>query len=252
MKILTKDKSVKMSSMTATHILIVEDEPMIAEAVLYALGTDGFTATWVDTGQAALSALNDSDKAPFDLIVMDVGLPDINGFELFRQVSQTHDLPVIFLTARAGEVDRVVGLELGADDYIAKPFSPRELCARVRTVLRRLQKAQTATLNPAAPVLAASSPFVVDDARKTIHYCNQKLTLSRTEYRLLEILIASPGHVFTRDALMQQAWEHPEVSADRTVDSHIKMLRNQLRQIKPDDEPIITHRGIGYALKEWA
>lgn len=241
--------------MAATHILIVEDEPMIAEAVLYALNTDGFSATWVDTGQAALTALNHSDKPPFDLIVMDVGLPDINGFELFRQVSQTRDLPVIFLTARAGEVDRVVGLELGADDYIAKPFSPRELCARVRTVLRRLQKGQTATANLVnsnqAKSAATKTPFVVDDTRKTIHYYNQKLTLSRTEYRLLQILIESPGRVFNRASLMQQAWEHPDVSLDRTVDSHIKLLRNQLRQITPDDEPIITHRGIGYALKEW-
>ena len=241
--------------MAATHILIVEDEPMIAEAVLYALNTDGFSVTWVDTGQAALTALNHSDKPPFDLIVMDVGLPDINGFELFRQVSQTRDLPVIFLTARAGEVDRVVGLELGADDYIAKPFSPRELCARVRTVLRRLQKGQTATANLVnsnqAKSAATKTPFVVDDTRKTIHYYNQKLTLSRTEYRLLQILIESPGRVFNRASLMQQAWEHPDVSLDRTVDSHIKLLRNQLRQITPDDEPIITHRGIGYALKEW-
>lgn len=242
--------------MVATHILIVEDEPMIAEAVLYALNTDGFSTTWVDTGQAALDALNKTQSPSFDLIVMDVGLPDINGFELFRQVNQTHDLPVIFLTARAGEVDRVVGLELGADDYIAKPFSPRELCARVRTVLRRLQKSQTATASlvnvKQAKSVATKTPFVVDDARKTIHYCNQKLTLSRTEYRLLQILIESPGRVFTREALMQQAWEHPDVSLDRTVDSHIKLLRNQLRQIAPNDEPIITHRGIGYTLKEWS
>jgi two-component system, OmpR family, catabolic regulation response regulator CreB len=241
--------------MVTAHILIVEDEPMIAEAVLYALNTDGFSTTWAETGQAALDALNKPQSTPFDLIVMDVGLPDINGFELFRQVSQTHDLPVIFLTARTGEIDRVVGLELGADDYIAKPFSPRELCARVRTVLRRLQKAQTATAKlvgaEQAKSIATNSPFVVDDSRKTIHYCNQKLTLSRTEYRLLQMLIESPGRVFTREALMQQAWEHPDVSLDRTVDSHIKLLRNQLRIIAPNDEPIITHRGIGYALKEW-
>jgi two-component system, OmpR family, catabolic regulation response regulator CreB len=241
--------------MVTAHILIVEDEPMIAEAVLYALNTDGFSTTWAETGQAALDTLNKPQSTPFDLIVMDVGLPDINGFELFRQVSQTHDLPVIFLTARTGEIDRVVGLELGADDYIAKPFSPRELCARVRTVLRRLQKAQTATAKlvgaEQAKSITTNSPFMVDDARKTIHYCNQKLTLSRTEYRLLQMLIESPGRVFTREALMQQAWEHPDVSLDRTVDSHIKLLRNQLRQIGPNDEPIITHRGIGYALKEW-
>ncbi len=233
------------------RILIIEDEPMIAEAVLYALNTEGFDAHWSATGAAGLQALQDK---PFDLIVMDVGLPDINGFELFRQVSQSYDLPVIFLTARASEIDRVVGLELGADDYMAKPFSPRELCARVRTVLRRLQRSQAngAAVTPNTNNSNINSPFSIDDGRKTIRYFNQTLDLSRTEYRLLQTLIQRPGHVFTREALMQQAWDHPDVSLDRTVDSHIKQLRNQLNKIAPNEEAIITHRSVGYALKEWS
>jgi two-component system catabolic regulation response regulator CreB len=229
-----------------TSILIIEDEPLIAEAVLYALNTDGFATEWATTGQAGLHALQNN---LFDLIVMDVGLPDINGFELFRQVSANWSLPVIFLTARAGEIDRVVGLELGADDYIAKPFSPRELCARIRTVLRRVQRSQ---IPIESPVTAAStvSSLVIDDVRKTITYFNKSLDLSRIEYKLLQTLLKQAGRVFSRDELMQHAWDYPDVSLDRTVDSHIKLLRHKLRAIAPDAEPIITHRGLGYSLKE--
>lgn len=229
----------------AANILIIEDEPLIAEAVLYALNTDGFSAEWAATGQAGLLALQNKS---FDLIVMDVGLPDINGFELFRQVSATWSLPVIFLTARSGEIDRVVGLELGADDYIAKPFSPRELCARIRTVLRRIQRSQAPSESTVAVV--STSPFTIDDVRKTITYFNTPLDLSRIEYKLLQTLLNQAGRVFSRDELMQHAWDYPDVSMDRTVDSHVKLLRNKLRAINPDAEPIVTHRGLGYALKE--
>ena len=229
----------------AANILIIEDEPLIAEAVLYALNTDGFSTEWAATGQAGLLALQNKS---FDLIVMDVGLPDINGFELFRQVSATWSLPVIFLTARSGEIDRVVGLELGADDYIAKPFSPRELCARIRTVLRRIQRSQAPSESAVAVV--STSPFTIDDVRKTITYFNTPLDLSRIEYKLLQTLLNQAGRVFSRDELMQHAWDYPDVSMDRTVDSHVKLLRNKLRAINPDAEPIVTHRGLGYALKE--
>jgi two-component system catabolic regulation response regulator CreB len=177
--------------------------------------------------------------------VLDVGLPDINGFELFKQLQQVdRGLPAIFLTARAGEIDRVVGLELGADDYIAKPFSPRELAARVRTVLRRVHR------SPAAPARSAAGPFDVDDARKTIRFRGRALDLSRTEYRLLKVLIERPGRVFSRDELMERAWDDPGSAFDRTVDAHVKMLRAKLREVAPDDDPIVTHRGLGYSLRE--
>lgn len=220
-------------------ILVVEDEPAIAEATMYALSTEGFEAVWAATGQTALSLLAERE---FDLAVLDIGLPDINGFDLFRQIGQR--LPVIFLTARASEIDRIVGLELGADDYMTKPFSPRELCARVRTVLRRLQKQQ------AAPVAQNDQAFAVDEERKRICYCGQTLELSRTEYRLLKTLINKPGRVFSREELMDKAWEHPDVSLERTVDTHIKMVRAKLRNIQPEPDPIITHRGLGYSLRE--
>jgi two-component system catabolic regulation response regulator CreB len=224
------------------RILVIEDEPAIAETTTYALSTEGFETVWAATGQAALDFLQHQH---FDLAVMDVGLPDINGFDLFRQIGQ--QLPVIFLTARSSEIDRIVGLELGADDYIAKPFSPRELCARVRTVLRRLHKQQTAQIRQAK---AFASTFHTDEARKRISYLGVGLELSRTEYRLLKVLVDKPGRVFSREELMDKAWAHPEVSLERTVDAHIKMIRAKLRAIRPEPDPIITHRGLGYALRE--
>ncbi len=227
----------------AQRILVIEDEPAIAETTLYALGTEGFEAVWAATGQAALAMLQ---SQRFDLAVLDVGLPDVNGFDLFRQIGP--QLPVIFLTARSGEIDRIVGLELGADDYVAKPFSPRELCARVRTVLRRVNKPQAVSLTPTASPL--SRVFQVDEERKRICFLGVALELSRTEYRLLKVLVGKPGRVFTREELMDKAWEHPEVSLERTVDAHIKMLRAKLRAVQAGPDPIITHRGLGYSLRE--
>lgn len=228
----------------AQRILVIEDEPAIAETTTYALSTDGFEPTWVSTGQAALDLL---EEQHFDLALLDVGLPDINGFDVFRQIR--HQLPVIFLTARSGEIDRIVGLELGADDYIAKPFSPRELCARVRTVLRRLQKQQVQSRS-AQPLPATTKTFMIDEERKQIRYHGVALELSRTEYRLLKVLLERPGRVFSREELMDKAWEHPDVSLERTVDAHVKLIRSKLRAVQAEPDPIITHRGLGYSLKE--
>jgi len=223
-------------------ILLVEDEPAIADTVVYALATDGFAPHWSASGEAALAA---AAEQSFALAIVDIGLPDINGFELFRRLHAAHpELPVIFLTARSGEIDRVVGLELGADDYVAKPFSPRELVARVRTVLRRAQRAVPAAV-PATP-----TGFAVDDERKQIRYRGALLDLSRIEYRLLKVLVERPGRVFSRDELMHRAWDDPAASFDRTVDAHVKTLRAKLRAVAPDEDPIVTHRGMGYSLRE--
>jgi two-component system catabolic regulation response regulator CreB len=225
------------------RILVVEDEPAIADTIVYALSTDGFDPLWCASGAAARQGLADAGAA---LAILDVGLPDINGFELFKQLTQAQpSLPVIFLTARASEIDRVVGLELGADDYVAKPFSPRELVARVRTVLRRTQRAASA---PAAPTVAHG--FAVDDERKQIRWNGRPLELSRIEYRLLKVLVERPGRVFSRDELMQRAWDDPAAAFDRTVDAHVKMLRAKLREIDAAADPIVTHRGLGYSLRE--
>ncbi len=232
--------------MARPQILIVEDEPGIADTLSYALRTEGFEPLCCATGEAALQQLAAGTPA---LVILDVGLPDINGFELFKRIRERADIPVVFLTARSDEIDRVVGLELGADDYVAKPFSPRELVARVRTVLRR--SARAVAPPPAPPAAAAPpSPIEVDDGRRRIRFYGKPLELSRYEYGLLKTLAARPGHVYSRDALLEMVWDEPDASFDRTVDAHVKTLRAKLKAVAPTLEPIRTLRGSGYALAE--
>jgi len=225
-------------------ILIVEDEPGIADTLQYALRTEGFEPTWCASAETALAALAQRTPA---LVILDVGLPDMSGFELFKRLRAQIDVPVVFLTARGDEIDRVVGLELGADDYVAKPFSPRELVARVRSVLRRSNK--TATAVP-TPVLATHNVFELDDGKRQIRFYGRALELSRYEYGLLRTLVRRPGHVYTRDALLELVWDGASESLDRTVDAHVKTVRAKLKAVAPTLEPIRTHRGVGYALAE--
>ncbi len=242
-------------------VLIVEDEPGIADTLQYALRTDGFEPAWCATGEEALAhARND----PPALVILDVGLPDASGFEIFKRLRATSDVPVVFLTARSDEIDRVVGLELGADDYVAKPFSPRELVARVRGVLRRSARstvpasgAATGLPEPVAPASAASvpasapaGPIEVDEGRMRIRYYGRPLELSRYEFGLLKTLASRPGHVFSRDALLERVWGNDTESMDRTVDAHVKTVRAKMKAIAPQQEPIRTLRGSGYALAE--
>ena len=223
------------------RILVVEDEPAIADTIVYALATDGFEPDWCGTGADALNSVRQRGPA---LAILDIGLPDTSGFDLFRQLRELDPaLPAIFLTARSSEVDRVVGLELGADDYMAKPFSPRELVARVRSVLRRTQRAA-----PSSP--ATAGVFSIDDEKKSIRFRGRPLELSRTEYRLLKVLVERPGRVFSRDELMERAWDDPAAAFDRTVDAHVKALRAKLREVDATVDPISTHRGMGYSLRE--
>ncbi|MBK8477609.1 MAG: response regulator [Opitutaceae bacterium] len=250
-------------------ILVVDDERAIADTVVYALRTEGFVPQWCATAGAAREALAAALPA---LVVLDVGLPDANGFDLCRELRAKYpDLPVIFLTARSEVIDRVVGLEIGGDDYLAKPFSPRELTARVKAVLRRRgpvappptpDKGACIVPNPegptgagsgggAAPVPAAAV-WSVDEARCRIVYRGVALDLTATEFRLLRALVAHPGRVYTRDQLMNAAWPDPGSSTDRTVDAHVKTLRAKLRLAAPAADPIQTHRGLGYSLREEA
>lgn len=228
-----------MTTVAAFRILVVEDEPSIAENVVYALETEGLTAVAVSTGTEARERLVSS---AFDLIVLDISLPDDNGLELCRWLRSRSSVPVIFVTARSSEIDRIVGLEIGGDDYVVKPFSPRELAARVKAVLRRTSPPQS----PSRP----SPPFEIDEARLRISYFGEPLDLTRYEFRILAILARRPGQVFSREKLMELAWEEPEASFDRTVDAHIKSLRGKLRARRPGVDPIVTHRGSGYALKD--
>ncbi len=218
-------------------ILIVEDELAIADSIAYALRTDGFTPLHVTLGQQALEAMR-VPEAP-SLIVLDVGLPDMNGFEVCRLLRQFSNVPVIFLTARSDEIDRIVGLEIGADDYVTKPFSPRELVARIRVVLRRLAP---------APAPKAALRFELRAAEARIVYCGQALDLTRYEYLLLKALLERPGHVLSRAQLMDRVWADAPDTLDRTVDAHVKSLRAKLRLVDAADDPIQTHRGLGYSL----
>ena len=222
-----------------SRILIVDDEPAILDNIQYVLEAEGLETVRLSEGLAVEPLLS---KERIDLILLDIGLPDISGLELCREIRKSHSTPIIFLTARTGEIDRVVGLELGGDDYISKPFSPRELSARVKAVLRRAH----APAPPAVPHAA----FEVNESRRQISYHGRTLELSRYEYEILSTFIRRPGHVFTRDQLRSQVWEQPESSLERSVDAHIKNLRAKLKAIRPDGDPIVTHRGIGYSLDE--
>jgi two-component system catabolic regulation response regulator CreB len=220
------------------RILVVEDEVTIADAVLYALRAEGLGVEHCLLGQPALDLLRKQD---FDVLILDVGLPDITGFELCRQLRAFSDVPVIFLTARGSEIDRVVGLELGADDYVVKPFSPRELVARVRARLRR----------GAAPAQGwrQAGAFAIDSSGQRIRYQGQLLELTRYEYRLLKALVDRKGAILSREQLMEDVWRDAPDTVDRTVDTHVKTLRAKLRALSPGEDPIQTHRGLGYSIK---
>jgi two-component system catabolic regulation response regulator CreB len=225
------------------RILLVEDEPGIADTLRYVLSTDGFEPVWCRT---AAEALQTFALAPPALAVLDVGLPDMHGFELFKRLQALPGgpaVPMLFLTARSDEIDRVVGLELGAHDYIAKPFSPRELVARVRGIVRRS--------TPVAALVAGPAPvFTLDAARHQIRFYGQLLELSRYEYGMLCLLLQRPGRVLSREDFLNKVWDEATDSLDRTVDAHIKTLRAKLKAIAPTAEPIRTLRGTGYALNE--
>jgi two-component system catabolic regulation response regulator CreB len=183
---------------------------------------------------------------PPDLVILDIGLPDSNGFEICASIRGSTEIPILILTARSDEVDRIVGLELGADDYVVKPFSPREVTARVRAILRRAGSPPARDDSVEVPDI----PFSIDRDRYIIHYFDEPLTLSRYEFRILEVLIGHPGRVYSRAMLMDQAWEDPGSSTERTVDAHIKSIRARLRAVRDDCEAIVTHRGLGYSLRE--
>lgn len=219
-------------------ILIVEDEGAIADSIAYALRTEGFEPRHVGLGAEALAIVRSARETQPSLIVLDIGLPDMNGFEVCRQLRQSCDIPVLFLTARGDEIDRVVGLEIGGDDYVTKPFSPRELVARIRVILRR----------SASVTVPLISRFELREEEARIHFCGQQLDLTRYEYQLLKTLITHPGHVLSRAQLMDAVWRDAPDTMERTVDAHIKSVRAKLRLIDASDDSIQTHRAMGYSL----
>ena len=223
------------------HILLLEDDPAIAKTVVYAFERAGLRVTHC---LLVADALRQLKTAPPDALVLDIGLPDGSGLDVCRQVrasaTQRH-LPVLVLSAQGEEIDRVVGLELGADDYVTKPFSPRELVARVRGLLRRV----SAQASPAPP---APTGFTLDLDGQRATWQGQALPLTRRELGLLAELLRQPGRIRSRDALLSAVWGNDSESSDRTVDTHIKTLRAKLQQITPSLDPIATHRGLGYSI----
>lgn len=222
-------------------LLLVEDDPAIADATMIALRAEGFEVIHAGLAGDALARLREGG---IDLVLLDVGLPDLSGFEACRRLRAWSAVPVVFLTARNDEVDRVLGLELGADDYIAKPFSPRELVARVRARLRRHPAADRSADDAAN----THGRFDHDPEARRIRCDGALLDLTRYEYALLAELLRRPGAILSRAQLLDRAWTDALDSGERTVDTHVKTLRAKLRAATGGIDPIRTHRGIGYSL----
>jgi two-component system, OmpR family, response regulator len=220
--------------MTAT-LLIVDDDPQIRDVLRIALGTAGFRLTEAADGALALRSVA---QTPPDLIILDVGLPEMDGFEVCRRIRRTSAVPILFLTAQDDEIDRVVGLELGADDYVTKPFSPRELVARVRAILKRAQGPQAQGQAIARGVLS------VDRTRHLATVRGEPVALTAREMELLARLMARPDHVMPRPQLVDAIWGHNVNVSDRTVDSHLRNLRAKLAEAGCPDA-IDTLHGVG-------
>ena len=224
------------------RILLIDDEQHIADVVVYILEEHGFTCDVAldgDTGLARFIA------HPPDLVLLDLKLPGLSGLDLFRSLRQRRpDIPVIMLTSLSEETDRILGLELGADDYVTKPFSARELAARVRAVLRR-----AGPRHPDASETLRHGPLVLDAVAFEVRYCDQHIEVTRPEFRLLRELVRHPARVFTRDALLDRIYEDGHAVTDRTIDTYVKRLRKKLAAARADLDPIQTVYGMGYKLR---
>lgn len=251
------------------HILLVEDDPAIATSLKITFKRENWQLTWLDNATDVLSTLKslsnqnteDSVNLVPSAIILDVGLPDGDGLSLCQQIRHSgnighlKDLPILFLTARSEEVDRILGLEMGGDDYCAKPFSPRELVARIKAIWRRQAiNSPTITTKNAVDEHAEqlfeleSGTWEYQTQNYQLYWQSQKLELSNTERKLLLYLLNNPQQVFSRTQLLGAISEHPDHRLARTIDSHIKSIRKQLASINPSLEVIYTHRGIGYGL----
>ena len=225
-----------------TAVLIVDDEPAIRESLAFALKRDGLGVVEAASLKEARSATADAD-----LIVLDLVLPDGNGLDFLRSLRAKSDVPVIVLTSRDEETDRVVGLEMGADDYVLKPFSPREVAARVRAVLRR---AAGKSAQSSEETALKAGTLSVDPRTRKAAVASSELALSRTEFNLLAAFLRSPGRVFERSQLLDAVWGSDVVVGDRTVDVHIKALRRKIEEAGGDPRVLETVRGVGYRLRD--
>ncbi|MCB9557597.1 MAG: response regulator transcription factor [Deltaproteobacteria bacterium] len=226
------------------QILVIDDDRHIREVVEYSLSREGFGVSCASDGREGLARARADD---IDLVVLDILMPEMDGFEVFFELRKTRNVPVIFLTSKSDEVDRIVGLEMGADDYLAKPFSPRELVARIRAVLRR--QSRSAPAPAAAPATAKSSqitvgPLCLDPDRHEVTCHGQAIQLTATEFALLHTLLRRPGQVLNRAVLVDQVYSIGHHITERAIDTHIKRIRGKFRPV--DHDPIETVHGVGY------
>lgn len=232
------------------QILIIEDEMSIADALLFALEADGWSAKWVSLGKDGIHSALEPDVA---LVVLDVGLPDVSGFEVCKAIRKQSEVPILFLTARGEEIDRIVGLEIGADDYVVKPFSPREVATRVRVILKRVNappKTSNAKINETAVnTKLGAREFGVAWDTLTITFFGVALQLTPQEFRLLAHLALHPERVFSRSQLLEVVGAGTDAVYERNIDTHVKALRAKLREVNVGCDPIQTHRGFGYSYR---
>lgn len=216
------------------RILVVEDDVTLRQVLTFTLGQEGYEVSGASDGESGLAA---ALGGRFDLILLDLMLPGRDGLEICRELRAFTDVPVVMVTARVEEIDRLVGLEAGADDYVCKPFSLRELVARVKAILRRGPGAKTA------------AGLVLDEARHAAELDGKPLDLTPVEFRLLAILAAAPGKVFSRANLLERLYPDHRVVTDRTVDTHVKNLRRKIAEARPGDDPLPSIYGVGYKLE---
>lgn len=216
-------------------ILVIDDESAIVDTIIYALNRENFSSEHCSNGKEALNIL---EKQSFSLIILDVGLPDTTGFELCKTIRETLDTPIIFLTARDDEIDKILGLEIGADDYVTKPFSPRELVARVKTILKRRNHSNQQSVDKIAA-------FTNHTQSNSIYFNDTRLNLTTAEYLIIAQMMKRKNIIFSRLELLDITGAS-EDSTDRTIDTHIKSIRAKLKNANAPDN-IVTHRGLGYS-----
>ena len=222
------------------QILIVDDDAHIRDVVSYALVKANFRVAEAIDGNAALEAVA---QTTFDLIVLDILMPEKDGIEVCNEIRRTSQVPILFLSSKNEEIDRIVGLELGADDYVCKPFIPREVVTRVKVILKRVEK------SPNAKPISNENTFQHKAEHRSIYFNDQALDLTRAEYELMVTFLSQPGRVFSRRQLIESVWSSNHPSDDRAVDTHIKTLRAKLKPYNPHKDFITTHRGFGYSLE---
>jgi len=226
--------------MTHPHVLIVEDEQKIADLLRDYLRKEGYATTCMSRGDQVVAQIR---RQMPDLILLDIMLPGLDGMQVCREIRKHWNVPIIMITARVEEVDRILGLELGADDYVCKPFSPREVVARVRALLRRSRPESARTR-------LAAGPIVLDPESFRVEVAGQCVKLTPNEFVLLRVLMARPGRVYSRSELVTRVQGYEYEGYERTIDSHVKNLRKKIAAVLPDREVIVSVYGVGYKLEE--